>query len=149
MRKYIVFVLVLVFVLGLVGCSETHNDNTAATVEVKTVDAGDELRVAPVTHVTIHNIFTGEVANITINEDIKIITDLLFSDLWNTEGTTDCASNIEMTIDGATYMYHSDCSTFNDNVNQRSLSLDDVMEKEVNSLLAEYISLTSIEASVE
>ena len=70
-------------------------------------------------------------------------------DAWNTEGTTDCLSNIEITINEETYKYHSDCGTFNDNVNQNYLSLDDETKTVVNVILAEYISLTATEVPTE
>ena len=105
--------------------------------------------VDPVAPVTIQNIFTGEKASITSNEDIRTISNLLFSDLWNTEGTADCANNIEITINGEIYNYHSDCGTFNDNIKQQSLSLDDTTKEKVNVMMAEYISLTATEIIVE
>ena len=65
------------------------------------------------------------------------------------EGTADCANNIEITINGEIYNYHSDCGTFNDNIKQQSLSLDDTTKEKVNVMIAEYISLTATEIIVE
>lgn len=90
--------------------------------------------IDPVAVVSIHNVFTGENANITENEDIRTISNILCGDAWNTEGTTDCLSNIEITINEETYKYHSDCGTFNDNVNQNYLSLDDERKAVVNAI---------------
>lgn len=47
---------------------------------------------------------------------------------------------VEIIYNGETYQYHSDCGTFNDSLNQRSLSLDDESKEKVNSLW--YNSLT-------
>lgn len=105
--------------------------------------------IDPVAPVTIRNIFTGEVEPLTVNEDIRVIQSFISSDAWNAEGTADCLSNIEITINGETYQYHSDCGTFNDSLNQRSLSLDDDTKEKVNSLFAEYISLTATEVPAE
>ena len=91
----------------------------------------------------------GENANITENEDIRTISNILCGDAWNTEGTTDCLSNIEITINEETYKYHSDCGTFNDNVNQNYLSLDDERKAVVNAIFSEYISLTATEVPAE
>ena len=66
--------------------------------------------------------------------DIRTISNILCGDAWNTEGTTDCLSNIEITINEETYKYHSDCGTFNDNVNQNYLSLDDERKAVVNAI---------------
>ena len=111
--------------------------------------ASSELMIDPVAVVSIQNVFTGENANITENEDIRTISNLLCGDAWNTEGTTDCLSNIEITINEETYKYHSDCGTFNDNVNQNYLSLDDETKTVVNAIFAEYISLTATEVPAE
>lgn len=105
--------------------------------------------IDPVAVVSIHNVFTGENANITENEDIRTISNILCGDAWNTEGTTDCLSNIEITINKETYKYHSDCGTFNDNVNQNYLSLDDERKAVVNAIFSEYISLTTTEVPAE
>ena len=99
--------------------------------------------------VIIKNIFTGEETSLTVNEGTKTITNLLSSDLWNTEGTTDCLSNIEIIINGKIYKYHSDCGTFNDSTKQRYLSLDDASKEKVNAIIEEHISLTSTEDSAE
>lgn len=111
--------------------------------------ASSELMIDPVAVVSIHNVFTGENANITENEDIRTISNILCGDAWNTEGTTDCLSNIEITINEETYKYHSDCGTFNDNVNQNYLSLDDERKAVVNAIFSEYISLTATEVPAE
>lgn len=111
--------------------------------------ASSQLMVDPVAPVTIKNIFTGEEASLVANEDIRIISDLLLSGSWNVGATTDCLSNIEITINGETYMYHSDCGTFNDYANQKYSSLDDDITEKVDIILAEHISLTSTEVPSE
>lgn len=111
--------------------------------------ASSQMMIDPVVPITIKNIFTEEEAALTVNEDIRFIYDLLLSDSWNADGTTDCMNNIEITINGATYKYHSDCGTFNDKVKQQYLSLDDVTKEKVNAIIAEHISLTETEVPVE
>lgn len=111
--------------------------------------ASSQLMVDPVAPVTIKNIFTGEEAPLSVNEDIRVISDILLSDTWNTEGTTDCLSNIEITINGETYKYHSDCGTFNDKVKQQYLSLDDATKEKVNAMIEKYVSLTATEVPAE
>ena len=98
--------------------------------------------------IVVKNVFTGESKPISANDGLDL-ADILESDSWNTEGTTDCFSNIEIIINGLTYKYHSDCGTFNDNVNQRYLSLDAKTKSLVNAILAEYVSLTATEVPVE
>lgn len=111
--------------------------------------ASSELIIDSVTPINIQNIFTLESANITEAEDITTISTILFSGSWNSEGTTDCLCNIQITIDETTYLYHSECGTFNDNINQSYLSLDDEAKNVVNELLEKYISLASTEMPAE
>lgn len=131
------------------GIIEIYMNDKWRVFATEKVLASSELMIDPVAPVSIQNVFTGENANITENEDIRTISSLLFGDSWNTEGTTDCASNIEITIHGETYKYHSDCGTFNDNANQKYLSLDDETKNVVDALFAKYISLTLTEVPAE
>lgn len=131
------------------GIIEIYMNDKWWVFATEKVLTSSELIIDPVAPVSIQNVFTGENANITESEDIRTIFNLLCGDLWNTEGTTDCASNIEITINGETYKYHSDCGTFNDNANQKYLSLDDETKNVVDALLAKYISLTSTEVLTE
>lgn len=109
------------------GIIEIYMNDKWWVFTTEKVLASSELMIDPVAPVGIQNVFTGENANITENEDIRTLSILLRSNSWNIEGTTDCASNIEITINGETYKYHSDCDTFNDNANQEYLSLNDVV----------------------
>ena len=111
--------------------------------------ASSELMIDPVAPVNLKNIFTGEEAPLTVNEDIRVLQSSLSSDSWNIEGTTDCLSNIEIIINGETYKYHSDCGTFNDKVKQQYLSLDNATKEKINAILAEHISLVSEEIPIE
>lgn len=106
--------------------------------------ASSQLMIDSVVPASIHNIFTEECANISDDEDIETISSILLVDSWNVESLTNCSNNIEITIDGTTYLYHSDCGTFNDILNQRYLSLDDETTNIVNTLFAKYVSLTSV-----
>lgn len=131
------------------GTIEIYMNDKWWVFATEKVLASSELMIDPVAPVSIQNVFAGENANITENEDIRTISDILFSDSWNNEGTTDCLSNIQITINGETYQYHSDCGTFNDKVKQQYLSLDDATKEKVNAILTEYISLTSTEVPAE
>lgn len=129
MKKMLKLVLALGCLLSFAGCQE-----------VDELSNKDDFVVI--------NIFTTEREPLSKN-DALTITDILENGSWNTEGTSECASNIKITIKEVTFKYHSDCGTFNDNVNQRSLSLDDAAKEKVNAMLAEYISLTSDEVPEE
>lgn len=131
------------------GIIEIYMNDKWMVFATEKVLASSELIIDPAAPVIVQNVFTGEKANITEKEDIRTISDLLCGDSWNAEGTTDCASNIEITIKGETYQYHSDCGTFNDSANQNYLSVDGETKNMVDALLAKYISLTSTEVPIE
>lgn len=131
------------------GLIEIYMNDKWWVFATEKVLASSELMIDPVAPVTIKNIFTGEKAPLTVNEDIRVISDLILGDSWNAEGTTDCLSNIEITINGETYLYHSDCGTFNDNVKRQYLSLDDTTKEKINAMIEEHISLTETEIPVE
>lgn len=93
------------------------------------------------------NLFSNE-KKLMSAEDGRKLAELLAEGSWNTEGTTECFSNLEITINQTTYKYHSDCGTFNDKGKQRYLALDEEMKAEVNRLIEEYVSLNSEEGPV-
>ena len=88
------------------------------------------------------DIFAGETSPL-LKDDVLFISSLLEENSWETGATADCLNNIQLIIDSKTYFYHSDCGTLNDNINQRSMTLDDTTKNELNTVLAKYISLLS------
>lgn len=162
MKKFIALILSLTFVLTLDGCgkatgsgesvvggadvSETESDIIIEPEQTQQAVVVDELPDEGAIIVT--NIFTTQSKSLSDNDGLTI-TDILESDSWNTEGTSDCMSNIEVTMSGTIYKYHSDCGTFNDSINQRSLSLDEKTQNLVNNILENYISLTSEDVQME
>lgn len=135
MKKLLIFVCTLICLFGLVGCVQKESSEKSL--------ASSQLMIDSVAPTSVRNIFTEECANISDDKDIETISSILFVDSWNVESLTNCSNNIEITIDGTTYLYHSDCGTFNDTINQRYLSLDDETTNIVNTLFAKYVSLTS------
>ena len=130
MKKLVAVVLALVCILSLVGCTIGGTIKKFNNV----LSNGDIFIVT--------NRFTGE-SNTLLENDGLTIADVLEKSIWNIEGTTECVSNIEVIIKGVTYKYHSDCGTFNDSSNQRSLCLSSEGKEKVNAIFAEYVSLTS------
>ena len=123
MKKRLILVLILVSLLSFVGCQK---DN-----ELSKKDG-----------FVVFNVFSKEKETLS-EKDALIIMDILENGSWNTEGTSECASNIKIMIKEATYKYHSDCGTCNDNVKQRCLFLDKAAKEKVNAMLAEYVSLAA------
>ena len=96
----------------------------------------------------------GEAAELT-EEDAEILTQLLSGGAW-AEGTTDCASDCTVGLDGRWFRYHSECGTFNEitipgqpqlssvpppSAEGRSLRLADAERAAVNAVLEKYITL--------
>lgn len=113
------------------------------------IEENNQIVKDSVTSVSIRNIYTEESASISDNKDIQTILGILSADSWNNKSLTNCGSNIEIKIDGTTYMYHSDCGTFNDFTNQRFFSPDDEKKNMINILFAKYVSLTTTEIPAE
>lgn len=72
-------------------------------------------------------------------EDSLRILELLEGD-W-VDGTTDCAADIFIHLPDGHIRYHSDCGTFIEVENQRSLSLSEADREEVNAIMGRYITL--------
>ena len=101
-----------------------------------------------VANALVENRLTGETVDLSA-EDAETIYAILNNDAWNVEGTTDCFSNCAVTIGEETFLYHSDCGTFNDKVKQQYLSLNDEDKTIINGILEKYVSLASEEMPVE
>ena len=125
---------------------ESSDESTELMTNPVTYEANDELPDEEA--FVVKNIFTGESEPLSANDGLAL-ADILESDSWKTEATTECLNNIEVVINGATYKYHSDCGTFNDNVNRRHLSLDAKTKNVVNAILAKYVSLAAVEVPIE
>ena len=90
--------------------------------------------------VTIKNISTGEEKTLSADDSKAILDILKESNDW-TEGTADCLNDCEIKIGDRTIMYHSDCGTFNDSKNEKSISLDEKAKPYINSIIGKYIRL--------
>lgn len=112
MKKLTVMVLVLVFILALTACGETKDrgapltDGTVShipnsgtgTVEAQPPQPPDiETVGGTVSHVGTEK--TYELAA----EEIEQIMAMIENGNWNAEGTTDCANDCKLTINGETY----------------------------------------------
>lgn len=96
----------------------------------------------------------GEAAELS-EEDAEILTQVLSGGAW-AEGTTDCASDCTVGLDGRWFRYHSECGTFNEitipgqpqlssapppPAEGKSLPLADSERAAVNAVLEKYITL--------
>jgi hypothetical protein len=89
---------------------------------------------------TVSNVEEGKNYDLT-EEEAKIIADIIENGVWSTEGTAECANDCKLIINGRTYYYHSECGTFNDEVNNQNLSVTEEEKKCINEILAHYITL--------
>jgi len=86
---------------------------------------------------TLRSLGSGQRAALAV-QDARLLADLLAQGGWNTEGTADCLSEYEIELNGEVYLYHPSCGTFNDNKNNRSLTVEEAVRTQVNELLAGY-----------
>ena len=77
-----------------------------------------------------------------------MIADLVGSESWM-EGTGDCLDDCIIFMDGEEIQYHSDCGTFNDTVNEKSLHLAEEQLAVVNAILDKYIVLGDVPVTEE
>ena len=73
-------------------------------------------------------------------EDAAVIAGLVESGSWM-KATGDCLDDCIIFMGGEEIQYHSNCGTFNDTVNEKSLHLTEEQQAEVNAILEKYISL--------
>jgi hypothetical protein len=89
---------------------------------------------------SVSNVEEGKIYDLT-EEEAKIIADIIENGVWSTEGTAECDNDCKLIIDGRTYYYHSECGTFNDEVNNQNLSVTEYEKESINEILAHYITL--------
>ena len=75
------------------------------------------------------------------SEDAEIIDKLLLDSSRYEDGLSDCYSDCVVQVGKKTYLYHSDCGTFSDNINEKSFKLTDAEKEEINGILSKYIFL--------
>ena len=73
-------------------------------------------------------------------EDAAVIVALFEGGNWR-EGTSDCLNDCLLYINNEEIHYDSDCGTFNDEVNEKSLHLTEDKQAKVNAILEKYIAL--------
>lgn len=90
--------------------------------------------------ISVVNLWNREDVAVLSPEDASVIAALFEGGSWK-EGTSDCANDCLLIIDDDEIQYHSDCGTFNDGVNEKSLHLTEEQQAEVNAILEKYIAL--------
>ena len=125
MKKLLTFLLALLIALGTAACRSAFNE-PPATADPEPVQ------------ISAFNEFGGSTVLFKTEDSLRIL-ELLEGD-W-ADSLTDCAADIFIHLPDGYVRYHSDCGTFIDVENQRSLSLSEAEHEEVNTILSRYITL--------
>lgn len=153
MKKWLAWALALTCLLILAGCvagGDRVNTGEEKTDEARGQEAvsldGIEEREegAPVEHaqVSVARVpDTAETEARTVSGGRGQGRKAAEKDGWNEEGTADCLNDCVLTVNGARVYYDSGCGTFNDEVDQRSLTLTKEEQDAVNIVLGKYITL--------
>lgn len=95
-----------------------------------------ELMIDPIVPVTVVNQITGEMNFVNSNQSVREIQTLISSEWW-AEGNPACDYDFKITVNGESYMYHSDCGTFADISADRCIELDENQQITMDRLLSE------------
>lgn len=148
MKKLTAIFLTLVFILALTSCGVTKGSgepvaskstNTNSNIETANTELSQPENIETMSG-TVSRVGTEKAYELT-EEEIQQIIDIINNSNWNTTGTSDCANDCKLIIDGETYYYHSDCGTWNDNLNNRCLTVTDTEKENINTILSQYITL--------
>jgi hypothetical protein len=128
MRKYITLVLALVCMLGVVGCSNSEpveknsggTLNVALTQEVEVIVPDKSVKLS--------------------EEDAKRFIEILENGKW-VDSISACDSDCKVVVSDNTMTYHSECGTFNDSQNQRSMTTNEETQQLINDILKNYVTL--------
>ena len=128
MKKLIALVLALVSVLGMVGCnnSEPVEKNSNSTINVASTQKVEV--IVPDKSVELSE------------EDAKKFIEILENGKW-VDSMSACDSDCKVVVSDNTMTYHSECGTFNDAQNQRSLPTDEETHQLINDILKNYVTL--------
>ncbi len=124
---------------GIFHYAETEYDSVVILGENESAIDGEIVEIVPV-DVFVKNV-SGDTVITLSQEESSFVAEILCRNNWE-EGTADCLSDMEFTMDGQIFYYHSDCGTFNDNANQRSLSVSGEEKEKINAILKNYTELS-------
>ena len=150
MKKSAAIAIVLMLLLSLAACGEkTENGGSAAdraespraNRDIVETELSQSENTKPVSGIVSHA-GTDKLVELTA-EETKQMIEIIENGTWNTAGTADCFNDCTLTIGGETYSYHSECGTWNDNLNDRCLTVTDAEKEIINAVLSQYITLNS------
>ena len=124
-----------VYVCTMKYTYDAENNDTnfeSASKEVKTPEENAPLTVDSI---SVLNLTTREERKITAAADIRTILTVVSGE-WE-DGMPACDSDMKITVGTEDYWYHSDCGTFLDIYNNRSISLSGEEKAEIDRILTE------------
>ncbi len=144
MKKAVVIMLAFALSFCLLACGNSSDipeiteklTETIASVIGTTIDSAATVAVLEMGEVK-------EAKTISAKETEAVLS-LIENGAWDIGATADCINDFSFTHGGKTYYYHSSCGTFNDNENQRSLSLSEEDKQTVNEIFLKVFTLLMI-----
>lgn len=121
MKRFFILSLLLCFIfIGLVGCEKTYE--------------------IPYDQFCFYIGEKGEFSlgiSLSLSEK-KDIIQILNNGRWEND-LTNCACNFKFYTQKQTVAYHTECGTFNDYTNQKSMTISEEQRQKINTILEKYV----------
>ena len=133
MRSWSTWILAWVLLWALAACGEAGGAATPPPPSAAGTGPSQPADSAPVSGI-VCRIGTQTTYALT-PEETQAIAAILDQGSWNPAGTADCINDYQFTINRNTYFYHSECGTFQDDRNNRSLTATGTEKERINGIL--------------
>ena len=134
MKKTVAIIISLMFIMCLASCSNKAENPTVTDTQATDTIPSASVSVSAVDSVTFRAVF-GENEETPLNPENSAYIRNIINGKWNTDGTSDCMSDVVFTVDGKNYYYHVSCSTFNDYATEQNLKLTKSQAGRINDML--------------
>ncbi len=141
MKKAVVFLLLFSIVFCCGACKKTDSESTDITEKIAETVAEiiSETKSEDVVRIYRNDMMFSRKMSA---DDSEYIIDFLENSPWD-DGTADCLNDYTFVVNEKNYYYHSDCGTFNDNENQRSLPVNEDVKAKISEFISKvYLSET-------
>lgn len=133
MKKCTAWCLVLAIALFLVGCGNTDSEGKISETGIS-IDENKPTWA-------VDSVNSNDTAHPCLSpEDAVVLEELLASDNWIPD-VGNCGVDVTLIGDAYQLSYHSECGTFNDLTNHRSLQLNEHDKDSFNELLSKYVDI--------
>lgn len=138
MKKIIYVILSSALILCLASCSGNTEIPTVTTPETSAKVPVTSAEAYNGSSVTFRPVFGENEEKMLSREDSDYVRSIIKNGKWNTDGTSDCLSDIIFTIDGKDFYYHVSCSAFNDYGTEKNLKLTKSQAGKINDMLGPF-----------